>query len=123
VQSIPVDYIIESTNLSNMETQITTQKTPWVLYTAMVLAGVIVLLVTTVVPISNWIPIQITEEGLVIAITDKGCVVEVPTVDMSIVTQCSAKPGETVDVTYFVPGKLVNGFYQKQELKQIMLQP
>ena len=99
------------------------QKTPWVLYTAFVLAGLVALLLTTIVPISNWIPTQITEQGTVIALTDKGCVVEAPTAGMAIVTQCSAQPGETVDITYNVPGKLVNGYYEKQELKQIMLKP
>jgi hypothetical protein len=99
------------------------QKTPWVLYTAFVLAGLVVLLLTTIVPISNWIPTQITEQGIVIAVTDKGCVVEAPTANMPIVTKCNAQPGDTVEITYYVPGKLVNGYYQKQELKAIMLQP
>jgi hypothetical protein len=105
-----------------METKLE-QKTPWVFYTAFVLAGLVALLLTTIVPISNWIPTQITEQGTVIALTDKGCVVEAPTVDMPIVTQCSAQPGEMVEITYYVPGKLVNGYYDKQELKAIMVQP
>ena len=105
-----------------METKLE-QKTPWVLFTAMVMAGLIVLLVTTVVPISNWIPTQITEQGTVVAITDKGCVVDALTVNLPIVTKCSAQPGETVEITYYVPGKFVNWYYDKQELKAIMLQP
>jgi hypothetical protein len=99
------------------------QKTPWVLYTAMVMAGLVVLLLTTIVPISNWIPTQITEQGKVVALTDKGCVVDAPTVNLPIVTKCNAQPGDTIDVTYYVPGKFINGYYQKQELKAIMLQP
>ena len=99
------------------------QKTPWVLYTAMVMAGLVALLLLTIVPISNWIPTLITEQGKVVAITDKGCVVDAPTINLPIITKCSAQPGEMVDVTYYVPGKFVNGYYQKQELKQIMLQP
>ena len=110
------------TIIYDMETKLE-QKTPWVLYTAMVLAGVIGLLVTTVVPISNWIPTQITEQGTVVAVTDKGCVIDAPTVNLPIVTQCSGQPGETVDVTYYVPGKFVNGYYDKMELKAIILQP
>jgi hypothetical protein len=98
-------------------------KTPWVLYTAMVMAGLVVLLLTTIVPISNWIPTQITEQGKVVAVTEKGCVVDAPTVNLPIVTQCSAQPGETVEITYYVPGKFVNGYYDKQELKAIMVQP
>jgi hypothetical protein len=122
VQSIPADYILEYRSISGMETKLE-QKTPWVLFTAMVMAGLIVLLVTTIVPISNWIPVQITEQGKVVAVTDKGCVVEAPTVDMPIITKCSAQPGDTIDVTYYVPGKFVNGYYDKMELKAIMLQP
>jgi hypothetical protein len=108
--------------MSDMETKLES-KTPWVLYTAMVMAGLIVLLLTTIVPISNWIPTQITEQGKVVAVTDKGCVIDAPTVNLPIVTQCSGQPGDTVEITYYVPGKFVNGYYDKQELKAIMLQP
>lgn len=99
------------------------EKSPWIKYVGIVFAASVVLILTTLVPVWNWIPIQITEEGTVLAITENGCVIDTPTMGMPIIQKCSAQPGEVVEVTYFVPGKMINGYYDRMQAKADLVQP
>ena len=99
------------------------EKSPWKKYVAIVFAASVVLILTTLAPVWNWVPIQITEEGTVLAITENGCVIDTPTMGMPIVQECNAQPGELVEVTYFVPGKVINGYYDRMQEKVNLVQP
>ena len=101
----------------------TQTKTPWKKYVGIVFAASVILLLTTIVPIWNWIPTQITEEGTVLTINENGCVIATPTMGMPIIQECNAQPGEAIEVTYFVPGKLVNEYYDRMQEKAMLIQP
>lgn len=99
------------------------EKSPWKKYVAIVFAASVVLLLTTIVPIWDWAPIQITEEGTVLAITENGCVIDTPTMGMPVIQECSGQPGDVVEVTYFVPNKMINGYYDRMQDKADLVQP
>lgn len=99
------------------------EKSLWKAYVGIMLSAAVVLLLTTIVPIWNWIPTQITEEGTVLTINENGCVIAVPTMGLPIIQDCSAQPGDLIEVTYFVPGKLVNGYYDRLQEKADLIQP
>lgn len=101
----------------------TEKKMPWMIYVGLVLGGIAALMLTTLFPVWHWFPVQITEQGKVIAITEKGCVVEVQTIDMPIITQCNAKPGDVIQVTYYVPAKVTSGYYDRVQEKAALIQP
>lgn len=96
---------------------------PWKWYVGLVLGGIAILMMVTIVPIWEWFPVQITEQGRVLAITKEGCVIQAQTVDLPIIQKCNAQVGETVDVTYFVPSKVTSGYYQKLTEKASLIQP
>ena len=87
---------------------------PWKWYIGFVLGGLALLMMVTIVPITHWFPVQITEEGTVLAITENGCVIDTPSVAMPVIQQCSAQPGEVIEVTYFVPAKTTSGYFEKK---------
>ena len=66
---------------------------------------------------------EITEQGTVLAIVDKGCVIETPLVSMPVIQECSAQSGEVIDVTYFVPSKETSGYFEKMQERAALVQP
>ena len=99
------------------------EKSLWKVYVGVMLTASVVLLLTTIVPVWNWIPTQITEEGTVLTITENGCVIAVPTMGLPIIQECSAQPGDLIEVTYFFAGKLVNDYYDRVQDKVDLVQP
>lgn len=87
-----------------------------VLFSAMV-AGIAVAVVFTVTP-WNYVPTEITEDVTVIAITEYGCVGESQYGLNVVVSECSAKVGETVSATFNVPSGKLNGYWQELERRQ-----
>ena len=99
------------------------KKMPWKWYVGFVLAGLAILMMVTIAPIWHWFPVEITEQGTVVAIVDRGCVIDTPSVSMPVIQECSAQPGEVVDVTYFVPSKVTSGYFDKVREKAALVQP
>ena len=61
-----------------------------------------------VTPIAGEIPVEITEEVQILAVTEKGVVVETST-GVSVVTdKYSGEPGDIIEVTYSVPWKYLD---------------
>jgi len=61
-----------------------------------------------VTPIAGEIPVEITEEVEILAVTEKGVVVETST-GVSVVTdKYSGEPGDIIEVTYSVPWKYLD---------------
>ena len=106
-----------------MKTQQTEKKMPWKWYVVIFLVGLSVLMVTVVVPIWHWFPVQITEEGTIIAITENGCVIDTPSVTPPIIQQCEGKIGEVIEVTYYVPAKATSGYFEKLQQRAELVQP
>ena len=99
------------------------KKMPWKWYVGIALAGLAVLMMVTLVPISHWFPVQITEQGTILAIVEDGCVIDTPSVNMPVIQKCDAKPGDVIEVTYFVPSKITSGYFEKTQQRAELVQP
>lgn len=99
------------------------KKMPWKWYVGLVLGGLGVLLLTTIAPVWHWFPVQVTEQGTVLAVTENGCVIQTPTVSLPVIQKCGGQPGDVVEVTYYVPSKITSGYYQRMQEKATLVQP
>ena len=62
-----------------------------------------------VTPIAGEIPVEFTEELEILAVTEKGVVIET-SIGVAVVTdKYSGEPGDIVEVTYSVPAKYIDG--------------
>ncbi|KAF6246492.1 hypothetical protein C6990_08260 [Nitrosopumilus sp. b3] len=89
---------------------------------AMLIVGVSVAVIFTITP-WNWIPIQVTEDVSVIAVTEDGCVAESQYGTSVVVSECNAKVGDIVSATFYIPSSEINEFYDKQQQKVELVQP
>jgi len=87
-----------------------------VLLSAM-LAGFVVAIVFTVTP-WNYIPTEVTEDVIVIASMEYGCVGESQHGMIVVVPECSAQAGDTVSATFNVPSGKINGYWEELEQRQ-----
>ena len=75
-------------------------------YFGLMFAGLLVFSVVVMNPLSGELPVEITEEVKVIAVTQNGVVVETSLgVPVSIGGYDEVQPGDTIEVTYSVPAK------------------
>ncbi len=86
-----------------MQTQVQKLVTPRVLFTALGVAVFSVLVLTTIVPIAHWVPVSVTETATVIAVTERGCVVDGSNGYPITVAGCKASPGESIQFSYMRP--------------------
>ncbi len=61
-----------------------------------------------VTPIAGEIPVEITEEVEILAVTEKGVVVETSTGSSLVTDKYSGEPGDIIEVTYTVPAKYLD---------------
>jgi formate hydrogenlyase subunit 3/multisubunit Na+/H+ antiporter MnhD subunit len=106
-----------------MQNQIQEKKAPWVLYTIIGLAGFSVLALTTIVPLGHWLPITVTESATVVGVTENGCVVEGSYGYPIVVSDCNAKPGETIQVSYNMPAIVQSQYMQRVQERAALIQP
>ncbi|MEM3089005.1 MAG: hypothetical protein QXY22_00345 [Candidatus Nitrosotenuis sp.] len=99
------------------------KKMPWMWYVGLVLGGLAVLLMTTIAPVWHWFPVQITEQGTVLAVTENGCVIKTQTVNLPVIQKCDAQPGDVIEVTYYAPSKVTSGYYERMQEKAALVQP
>jgi len=72
------------------------------------MAALVGYMLVYVTPIAGEIPVEITEEVEILAVTEKGVVVETST-GVSVVTdKYSGEPGDIIEVTYSVPWKYLD---------------
>ena len=88
------------------------QKPPALKFLAIISIATAVILVLTITP-WNIIPTSITEDVKVIATTELGCVGESVLGHSVVVENCSAKVGDTISATFYVPALEQNGYYDK----------
>jgi len=98
------------------------KKPPRLAIIALMAAGAAVVLVFTLTP-WNFYPVQVTEEVTVLALTEHGCVGESQYGTSVVVPQCSAKVGDVVSATFYVPSMEVNGYYDILQDRVGMVQP
>ena len=96
------------------------QKPPVLKFLAIISIATAVILVLTITP-WNIIPTSITEDVKVIATTELGCVGESVLGHSVVVENCSAKVGDTVSATFYVPALEQKGYYDKihQKLEKV----
>ena len=88
------------------------QKPPALKFLVIILIATAVILVLTITP-WNIIPTSITEDVKVIATIELGCVGESVLGHSVIVENCSAKVGDIISATFYVPALEQNGYYDK----------
>jgi hypothetical protein len=88
------------------------QKPPALKFLAIISIATAVILVLTITP-WNIIPTSITEDVKVIATTELGCIGESVLGHSVVVENCSAKVGDTISATFYVPALEQNGYYDK----------
>jgi len=70
-----------------------------------VIVGYMVIFVT---PVTGELPVEITEEVEILAVTEKGVVFETSTGVAVVTDKYSGEPGDIIEVTYFVPWKYLD---------------
>ena len=98
------------------------KKPPRLAIIALMAAGTAVVLVFTLTP-WNFIPVQVTEDVTVLAITEHGCVGESQYGISVVIPECSAQVGDIVSATFYVPSMELNGYYDRLQDRVGMVQP
>ena len=98
------------------------KKPPRLKIIALMAAGTAVALIFTLTP-WNFYPVQVTEEVVVLANIEYGCVGESQYGTSVVVPECSAQVGDVVSATFYVPSMEVNGYYEKLNERVNMVQP
>lgn len=98
------------------------KKTPRLAMWSLIAAGTVVVLIFTLTP-WNFIPVEVTEEVTVLAVTEHGCVGESQYGMSVVVPECSAQVGDIVSASFYVPAMEVNGYYDKLQERVDIVQP
>ena len=100
------------------------QKTPWKWYVLGFLAALAILFLTTLFPIWQWFPVQVTETVTVLAVTEFGCVTDAVSMNYPVVlSECTAEVGETTEVTFYRPAIEQGDYYEKLQQKAELVNP
>jgi len=73
-----------------------------------VMAAIVGYMVIFVTPVTGELPVEITEEVEILAVTEKGVVFETSTGVAVVTDKYSGEPGDIIEVTYFVPWKYLD---------------
>ena len=106
-----------------MQTQIQKMLTPQIIFIALGVTVFSVLVLTTIVPVAHWIPVSVTETATVIAVTEKGCVVDGSIGYPITVADCSAKTGELIQFSYLRPAIADSQYIQRVHARADYITP
>ena len=98
------------------------KKPPRLAMWGMISAGTVVILILLLTP-WNFIPVQVTEDVVVIANMEYGCVGESQYGVSVVVPECGAQVGDIVSATFNVPAMKLNGYYDTLQDKVEMVIP
>jgi len=93
------------------------KKTPQLKFLAIVAVATSVILVFTIAP-WNILPVSVSEEVSVIAVTDYGCVGESSLGRSVVVSNCDASVGDIVSATFYIPAGETNGYLEELDRRQ-----
>ena len=105
-----------------MQKQRQDKKPPRLAIWGMISAGTAIILILLLTP-WNFIPVQVTEDVIVIANMKYGCVGESQYGVSVVVPECSAQVGDTVSGTFNVPAMKLNGYYDRIQDRVEMVHP
>ena len=97
--------------------QVKHKKTPQLKFLAIMAVATSVILVFTIAP-WNILPVSVSEEVSVIAVTDYGCVGESSLGRSVVVSNCDASVGDVVSASFYIPAGETNGYLQELESRQ-----
>lgn len=98
------------------------KKSPVIPVIALMAGGLAVVMIFTLT-VWNIVPVQLTEDVTVLAVTEHGCVGESQLGVSVVVSQCTAQIGDVVSATFYVPAMEQNGYYDRIESKLAMIEP
>ena len=98
------------------------KKSPVIPVIALMAGGLAVMLVLLLTP-WNFVPVQVTEDITVMAITEDGCVGESVYGVSVVVSDCSAQIGDVISASFYVPAMEQNGFYDKVQERVLAVEP
>lgn len=105
-----------------MQQTTTIKKAPALKFIAIMAVATSVILVFTITP-WNISPTLVTEDVIVIAVTDYGCVGESSFGTSVVVSNCNSNIGDEISATFYVPAMKQNGYYDRIEDKLKMVNP
>ena len=97
-------------------------KPPRIAMWSLIAAGIAVVLIFTLTP-WNFIPVEVTEDVTVLAVTEHGCVGESQYGTSVVVPECSGQVGDVVSATFYIPSMELNGYYEKLQDRVEAIQP
>jgi len=98
------------------------KKSPVIPVIALMAGGLAVMLILLLTP-WNFVPVQVTEDITVVAITEHGCIGESQYGVNVVVSECTAKVGDVISASFYVPAMEVNGFYDKVHERIAVIEP
>ncbi len=98
------------------------KKTPQLKFLAIAAVATSAILIFTITP-WNILPTRVTENVVVIAVTDYGCVAESSIGHSVVVSDCKASVGDLISATFYVPAMDQNGYYDRIQDKLQMVNP
>jgi len=77
-------------------------------FVGIVMATIVGYMVIFATPVIGEFPVEITEEVVILAVTEKGVVFETSTGVAVVTDQYDGEPGDIIEVTYSVPAKYLD---------------
>lgn len=102
--------------------QTITKKSPQLKFMIILAAAVSVTLVFTITP-WNIVPTLVTEDVIVLAVTEYGCVGESILGHSVVVSSCNASVGDVISATFYIPAMEQNGYYDRIQEKLELVNP
>ncbi len=75
------------------------------LFFGIMIAAIVSYMVIFATPVIGQLPVEITEQVEILAVTEKGVVIETSTGVAVVTNQYDGQPGDIIEVTYSVPAK------------------
>ena len=98
------------------------KKSPVIPVIALMAGGLAVMLILLLTP-WNFVPVQVTEDITVLAITEHGCVGESQYGVSVVVPECTAQVGDVVSASFYIPAMEINGYYDRVQDRVEAVQP
>lgn len=98
------------------------KKSPVIPFIGIIGGGLAVMLVLLLTP-WNFVPVEVTEDITVLAVTEYGCVGESQYGVSVVVSECDANVGDVVSASFNVPAMKVNGYYDTVQERIAMIEP
>ncbi len=100
--------------ITNQQTQKKNGQLVSLTLVGIVMAAILGYMVIFVTPVTGELPVEITEEVEILAVTEKGVVFETSTGVAVVTDKYSGEPGDIIEVTYSVPAKYLDAKRKQQ---------